>query len=539
MKGNRHEVDGQAWSAVANRPPSLARRVLFRSALGLACIGGLYALATDGSSLVSASPVGPYRLATVDVGTVTQAISTAGAVKPLAAILVGSQASGQIKELLADFNSRVRRGEVIARLNADSVEARLAASQVEVEVAEASVSVRRAERERALAEASGAAASVAVARAELERADVSLRDAERELERKRELMARGAGALADRERAEAAHLTARAQLASMLAKEAAALAAEAGAKAALRTAEAQLQHALAQVKQRQAAVAQVQTDLDHTVIKAPIDGVVVERTVEVGQTVAASLQAPTLFTIAPDLRRVEVHAQVDEADVGRAIAGQEVTFTVDSFRSRPFYGRVVDVRKMPQNVQNVVTYTVVISADNDELLLLPGMTANARIVVRSVAEAVRVPNAALRFRPAGSGPAAAPVTRSPDLLLREAAVRARLGEEVERMVDGTLVESGCARAHGACREAARRISASLSDEQRRRFDEARAVLARKEGPMPGEVWAVGPTGAPIARSVLVGTSDGIISEVVSGLAAGEKVIVSAEAPQQNASSVGF
>jgi HlyD family secretion protein len=201
----------------------------------------------------------------------------------------------------------------------------------------------------------------------------------------------------------------------------------------------QLANAEALVKLKEANVRQVRVDVDHTVIRAPIDGVIVERRVEMGQTVASSLQAPTLFTIAPDLRAMEVHANVDEADIGRVAAGQDVSFTVDSYPNRFFKGQVVAIRKMPQTSQNVVAYTVVISAENDDLALLPGMTANARITVRkSGATSLRVPNSALRYRPASN---AAPAGRGTNGQL-ETAARAEVwvvgaaGPEARRMTAG-------------------------------------------------------------------------------------------------------
>ena len=167
-------------------------------------------------------------------------------------------------------------------------------------------------------------------------------------------------------------------------------------------AEAQLETAEAQVGQSEAALRQAELNLDHTIIRAPVDGVVVSRNVDVGQTVAASLQAPTLFQIAQDLAKMQVDTNVDEADVGRVRVGQAVTFTVDSFPGQTFSGAVVQVRKAPQVVQNVVTYDVVVSAPNPELTLLPGMTANVRIITDRKASVLRVPNAALRFRPPGA-----------------------------------------------------------------------------------------------------------------------------------------
>ena len=164
--------------------------------------------------------------------------------------------------------------------------------------------------------------------------------------------------------------------------------------------------ALAAVKQRESLLRQAQVDLERTIIRAPVDGTVILRNVDAGQTVAASLQAPVLFTIAQDLRDMQVEAAIDEADVGRLRVGLAASFAVDAFPRRNFSGEIRQIRKSPQNVQNVVSYTVVISAANPDMALLPGMTANVRIVVDSRASVLKVPNAALRFRPAGRGASA-------------------------------------------------------------------------------------------------------------------------------------
>ena len=247
------------------------------------------------------------------------------------------------------------------------------------------------------------------------------------------------------------------------------------AEAQLRVAEAMLKNAVAQVAQNEAAQRQAQVDLDHTFIRAPVDGVVVGRTVDVGQTVAASLQAPTLFTIAQDLRNMQVDTNVDEADVGRVKVGQATTFTVDSFPGRTFSGEVVQIRKAPLVVQNVVTYDVVVSAKNPEQRLLPGMTANVRIVIDQKESVLQVPNAALRFRPAGV----------------EAAER----ERPARPGGGP---GGGGRGGG--------------------------------GPA-GRVWILGPDGKPAALSLQLGIGDGTYTEVVRGeLKEGQLVIVGVALP---------
>jgi HlyD family secretion protein len=345
-------------------------------------------------SQVFAPPAVKYREVSLDSGPIVSAISTAGTVKPLAAILVGSQASGQIKELAADFNSRVVRGDVIARLDDDTVRARLDQAVIEVDVASAGVDIQRAQLERARADADGARAALAAARAEVERAEMTVREAERDRDRKRELFARGVSSTAERDRVDIAYEGALASLAAARARELVAVSAEASNQASIRIAAAQVESAVAQVRQREATVHQLRIDVEHTVIRTPIDGIVIERSVDIGQTVAASLQAPTIFTIAPDLRAMQVHANVDEADIGRVTIGQEVAFTVDAFPGRSFQGGVVDIHKMPQTTQNVVTYTVVISVDNEDLLLMPGMTANARILVHKSDQVLRVPNRA-------------------------------------------------------------------------------------------------------------------------------------------------
>jgi HlyD family secretion protein len=168
--------------------------------------------------------------------------------------------------------------------------------------------------------------------------------------------------------------------------------------------DANLDNAQAVVEQRQAALDQARLDLDRTVLRAPIDGIIIKRDVNPGQTVAVSLEAKTLFKIANDLREMEVHGKIDEADVGHLKVSQTAQFTVDAYPDRTFSGQVLQIRKSPEVVQNVVTYTAIISAPNPDLLLLPGMTAQLRIVVRDTGEVLKVPNQALRFRPNGSGP---------------------------------------------------------------------------------------------------------------------------------------
>src|SRR5262245_31724451 len=285
----------------------------------------------------------PYVTMPVQRGNITQVVSSTGTLQAVITVLVGSQISGTIDQLFADFNTKVKAGQVVAQLNQDKFKA--------------SVDQARA--------------NLLAAESNLAKAKVSVVDSQRTLERNRELRKRDLMPQSDLDAAQTAY------------------------DAAL----AQLEVNKAQSAQAQAALNQAAVDLNNTVIRSPVDGIVISRNVDVGQTVAASLQAPTLFTIANDLAKMEVHTNVDEADVGNVTEGQEVTFTVDAFPARRFKGRVHQVRNAPNVVQNVVTYDAVVRIDNKELLLKPGMTANVQFLVNQKEDVLTIPNIALRFRP--------------------------------------------------------------------------------------------------------------------------------------------
>jgi HlyD family secretion protein len=276
-------------------------------------------------------------------GDVVESVDATGTLEAVTTVQVGTQVSGTIKTLHADFNSRVRRGDVVAEL-----ESSLFQTQVEQ-----------------------ARATVARLEADAQRAAVQLEDAEAKLVRARTLATRQLLAAADLEAAEA---TAR------------------QAAAAIRSAEAQ-------TVQARAALNQARVNLAHTVITAPIDGIVISRNVDVGQTVAASMQAPTLFVIARDLSRMQVYASISEADIGRIESGQPVTFRVDAYPGEVFSGAVSQVRLQPVIEQNVVSYVTVIDVANPREKLKPGMTANVAVEVARASGVLRIPNAALRLRP--------------------------------------------------------------------------------------------------------------------------------------------
>jgi len=342
-----------------------------------------------------------YRTSAVERGALVATVKAAGTVNALVMVEVGSQISGQVKELYADFNSSVTQGQVIARIDPETYEAKVAQGEAELEIARALVPVQRAQIEREAAELDSAKAAHEVGKAQTERATLGFGDTKREFDRKQLLVAQAVVSVSDWERTQSAHRSAEAQLTASRAQELSQAAAIRRAQAALQMAEAQFFNILAQVKQKETLLRQARIDLGRTYIRAPVTGTVINRAVSGGQTVAASLQAPTLFTIAQDLTRMQVEASVVEADVSRFDIGQTVTFTVDAHPGRLFTGTVKQIRKAPQVVQNVVTYVVVIAAENPDEMLLPGMTANLQVVVAKREGVLKVPNTALRVRPTG------------------------------------------------------------------------------------------------------------------------------------------
>jgi HlyD family secretion protein len=492
-----------------------------------------------------------YRTSPVERGPLTAAVSATGNLNAVTTVQVGSQVSGQIKELHADFNTLVKRNQVIARIDPEIFQAKVSQAQADVEAARAAVLNQEAQVQRARADVENARAAHAEARANTAKAQVTVADTRRDLDRKTELFRRELIAKSELDTAQAATDSALALLDAARAKEQSLVASIQSAQAQLRVTEATLQSARAQVDQKRAALRQAQVDLDHTTIRAPVNGVVVSRAVDVGQTVAASLSAPTLFTIAEDLGKMQVEVSVDEADIGRIKLEDRATFTVDSFPGQSFTGTVTQIRKAAQVVQNVVTYTVVVAVDNPGGRLLPGMTANAKMIVAEKANVLKVPNAALRFRPpgaegppAGAAPPAARGTgegaaRPSAEQIRERLVKSLdLTEEQQRRLDPILADSReqmrglqsapeaerAARAR-KIREAARaRIREILTPEQRARYDQFAGVGDPRSG-QPGRVWVLDGDRLK-AVALTLGISDGTATEVLRGdLAEGQEVVV--------------
>ncbi|HYE91039.1 MAG TPA: efflux RND transporter periplasmic adaptor subunit [Terriglobales bacterium] len=520
-----------------------------------------------------------YRTARVERGTLTAAVSATGNLNAVTTVQVGSQISGQIKELLADFNSVVKRGQLIARIDPETYESKLAQARSELDAAQAAVLNQQAQVEKARADVENARSVAAEAKAQTAKSQVALVDAKRDYDRKSELMRKELIAKSELDSAQALHDSAAAQLDSTKAKEQSLAAGIGSAQAQLRVAEAMLKSAQAVVEQRRASLRQAQLDLERTRITAPVDGVVVSRAVDVGQTVAASLQAPVLFTIAQDLTKMQVDTSVDEADIGRIKLEDRASFTVDAFPGETFTGTVTQIRKAALIVQNVVTYTVVVSVANPQGRLLPGMTANVKLVHAEKANVLKVPNAALRFRPAGEGAGlgggggapGARAERAPgtegggeaggsrgagggggggagrlDAMRERLVTTYKLNEEQQAKLDAIFQEvrgqfgalQGLPEAERQARIAKNReatrakIREILTPEQRARYDADTAAAGGGggrggggRGTVPGRVYVQGPDGKPQAVQVMLGISDGAATEVVSGdLKEGQEII---------------
>lgn len=343
-----------------------------------------------------------FRTAPVARGDIAYTVSATGAPNAVVTVQVGSQVSGNILALYADFNTAVKKGQVVARIDPRIYQAKVDQDQATLNAQRSASVSAEAQIAKSRADVASAKAAVANAKANVVKAQSAVNDAKVKLDRRVILVKQGVLAQEDGDTAQATYDQA---VALLDAANAAYTAAEENVNAAdaeVRVAQTQFDSAQAQVKEAQAALAQSKANLAYTYITAPVNGVVVARNIDVGQTVAASLQAPTLFQIAEDLTKMQVDTNVSEADVGRVRVGMPATFTVDAYPGRVFKGTVSSIRQAPINVQNVVTYDAVISVSNPDLKLFPGMTANVKILVDAHPDVLRIPNAALRYHPAES-----------------------------------------------------------------------------------------------------------------------------------------
>lgn len=461
----------------------------------------------------------PYRFGAVEQGDVTRSVSASGTLQALITVDVGSQISGQVTKVLADFNDEVHAGQTLAVIDPQTYQSRVAQSQADIAAGEAAV----------------------------RQAEANLANAQADFNRKKSLADQGyyAPSVLDQ------------------------------ATAALKAGQASVAAARARVNQSRATLKSQQVDLGRTTIAAPIDGIVVDRKIQPGQTVAANFQAPVLFTIAQDLSKVEVKISVDEADIGQVQEGQTVRFTVDAFPDDTFEGIVTQVRKQPTTEQNVVAYTVIAEADNPQRKLLPGMTANADIVIDTRRNVIKVPAQALRWSPPktdpkASGPAmmgppgmgppggfgggpgrgnrggggqrgpgggmGARVVEQLDLDAKQKAAWAPIEADLRQKSMAAFASAGGDRQkiretmRRNMDEAFARLEPVLRPDQKTRLAALRATMAQGRGRMAGmragTVYVLDKDNKPTPIPVRVGATDGSFTEVVSNqLKPGMQLIV--------------
>lgn len=460
-----------------------------------------------------------YLTARVERGSLRNTVTATGTLQAVTTVQVGSQASGTISALYADYNSVVKKGQVIAQLDpsvskaqVEQARANLQQAQASLQQARAGVSNSRAGVSDAQARAQAAQstaqnnqAGVASAQANLAVLKAQQDDAASFLKQQQSLQRSGVIAQREVDVAQTAYQTAKARYDQGVAQlNQAQLSQQSAATSGVSQSQAQVQQSQAQVQQSQAQVvaaqAQVQqataalqlaeVNLAHTTITSPIDGVVVSRDVNVGQTVAASLSAPTLFTIANDLTRMQVIANIDQADIGLVENAKSVKFAVDAFPGKEFDGKIEQLRLNPQNVQNVITYNVVIDVNNPEQKLKPGMTTNLTFTIDERNNVLKVPNATLRFTPQD-------------------------GEARQRTGNGNWQ--------------GRRQSTGDGSSAAGPGNRGDVQFARVSDPvLAGQtriVWVMGQDGKPDRRRIKIGLTDGTSTEVVEGnLVEGEMVI---------------
>lgn len=464
-----------------------------------------FGLREDGSNGAGALEVETGELVTRDLERI---VASSGRIAPLVTVEVGSQLSGQILELNADFNDEVEAGGLLARLDPQTYQTRVREAEATLEVSRAQVAVSDA--------------NVARTRSEFEAA-------ERAFNRAESLRERGTFSEAQYDLAFTALEDARAGVA---------------------VANANLRNARATLQQREANLESVRVDLERTFIRSPIDGVVIDRQIDEGQTVAASFNAPVLFLIAQDLTRVQIEAQIDEADIGEIEDGQRVTFDVDAYPDLDFDGEVVQVRLAATDEANVVTYTVVIEADNPRQRLLPGMTANVSIVTGRVEGALAAPNAALRFAPRGA--AESLVVQSEDGARRGGGGDDRMSGMIDRLAEdldltGDQQDDARTALQEAFADIRQRMQAAqagggappdfqalmrraladvLTAEQMARYDALAAERASQRSDVRrGQLWVETAEGRLQSRPVGLGLSDGQFTQILGeGFEAGDAVV---------------
>jgi HlyD family secretion protein len=473
-----------------------------------------------------------YLTARVDRGNLRNTVTATGALQAVTTVQVGSQASGTISALYADFNSVVKKGQVVAQLDpavskaqVDQARANLQQANASLQQARAGVTNSRAGVSDAQAKALGAKSTVQNNQAGVSGAQANLAvlkaqqdDALSYLKQQESLLKAGVVPQRDYDVAQTAYRTAQARYDQAAAQVNQAVLSEQMAsgsgiaqsqaqlqqsQSAVQQAQAQVGQAQAQVLQAEAALRLAEVNLTHLTIVSPIDGIVVSRNVDVGQTVAASLSAPTLFTIAKDLTQMQVIANIDQADIGLVEQAKSVKFSVDAFPGKDFDGKIEQMRLNPTNVQNVVTYNVVIDVSNPEQKLKPGMTANLTITIDERNNVLKVPNSALRFKPQDTS--------------SQPSTNANANGQGRRRDNANVAPSANSASPQSSPEAGSQAGRGESS-----FAPASAPVLAGQTRL---VWVLGADGKPQSRRIKVGLTDGASTEVVEGnLQEGEMVI---------------
>lgn len=498
-----------------------------------------------------------YLLVRLEKRDIVQRVSCSGELSAVVTVEVGSEISGLIKEILVDFNSMVKRGEVIARIDPESYQTLVRQAEAELSLARAKLLTQKAGLERSQADLENARSLLTAAQAQTAKAKAVLENAKRELERKQALVDQDFISRNEFDAAQTAFAEAMAQLEQALAQENADRSKVSSGKAVLGMASAQIKEAEAQIQLKMAELDKRRVDLERTIIRSPVDGVVIDRSVDVGQTVAASLQAPTLFTIAQDLGKMQVSASVDEADIGRIQVGQIARFTVDAFANRKFEGRITQIRKAGKTIQNVVTYRVIISVENQNLSLMPGMTADVEIEILKKNQVLTVTNTALRFKPTDAASSRERIENAstpspvqdgipsgnagginPEERVRQLSESLKLTAEQQECVRDIFRksaekirssrESGTMNP-GAFRDQVRKETRSaimkiLTSEQKECYEQL-GIVKDADGFQKGVLWKLDAARHPVSVPILIGISDGTNTEVKgTGIEEGMEVI---------------
>jgi HlyD family secretion protein len=469
-----------------------------------------------------------YDIGAVDRGNIQTSVSSSGSVSAVVTVTVGSQISGILQQVLVDYNAKVKKGQLLAVIDPATYRSRLQSAQADMVVQQATVGSQEVQ---------------------VSNAQVSLDQARRDYDRAQLLAEKGLISTNDLEKARNAFEQAQNNL---------------------KIAQANLNNARALTVKMRANVDQARIDLSRTEIRSPVDGVVVSRDVDPGQTVAATMQAPELFRIAQDLSRIQIETKVDEADIGSIREGAAATFSVDAYPERTFHGRVAQVRIYGQATQNVVTYSVMVQAENADQVLLPGMTANVQVITNRREQVLRVPSVALRFRPATGGtPSGGPsgagagaggaaggrtgtsagqrpiVELTPEVMQQlglNAQQRAAVTEALQKIAERVRAQTrtGSSNPLGGGMPSFRAMFGSndaalnrqrvenalrsvLTEEQMEKY----LALSSKQSVRPGTVYVLGPSGKPEPRAVHIGLAADNFTELVDGLKEGDPIIVRA------------